>query len=287
MQKEITQRFIKCLHYLKDEKVIPSIRQFALSIDIHPQCISDIVTQKRVVNCDILNRSIQLYNVNPIYIFKGSGSMISDANESVHHDNGVVTVVTDNMGNERIVHVPFEAHAGYGNQMTDPVFMQELPSFTLPDSKYAHGTYRCFDVIGDSMEPTLFSGDKVVCSYIEQENWLKGIKNNYVYVVITQNDVYVKRVNNKLKESSQLLISSDNQFYEVQSIDIQDLVEVWQVSVKISQFMPSPNHVRNGLHHEVEGLKDTISEQSKLIQSLNKTVEKLLKQNRTSSFSRN
>ena len=286
MQKEITQRFIQCIQHLKDEKVIPSTRQFAISIGVHPQCISDIMTHKRAVNCDIIDKSVIHFDFSPEFIFKGTGTKICCDTKSGFGNSGILSVVTDNLGNERIVHVPYEAHAGYGNQMRDPVFMKELPTFSLPDSKFANGSFRCFDVVGDSMEPTLFSGDKVVCNYIEQENWFTNIKNNYVYVIITKNDVFVKRVNNKLKEAGQLFISSDNRFYESQNIDIIDLVEVWQVEVKISHFMPSPNNIRNGLHTEVDGLKETISEQSKLIQSLNKTVEKLLKQNRT-SLSRN
>ena len=44
--------------------------------------------------------------------------------------------------------------------------------------------------------------------------------------------------------------------------------------------MQSPNNIKNGLDKVVDNLKDTIHDQSKLIQSLNTTIEKLLKQNR-------
>lgn len=282
MQGEVTNRFIRCLNYLKENYRIPSYRQFAMAIDIHPQCISDILRGKREVNTDIVQKSVKHFNLNPIYIFTGAGPFqLDDDNQRQEAVSPVVTIVTDPMGDERIVHVPVAAQAGYGSQLNDPVFFEDLPTFSLPGNKFRSSTHRCFDVAGDSMEPTLYSGDKVVCSFIEPENWLTDIRNNYVYVLITQSSVVVKRVENKLKNEGVLALISDNSFYEPYEIELKDLLEVWMVSVKISPFMASPSNVRNGLHNEVDILKNTIADQTKLIQSLNNTVEKLLRQNRS------
>lgn len=281
MQGVITERFINCLNFLKQSKRIPSSRQFAIAIDVHPQCISDIITGKRKINIEIIAKLIKVFDIDPDFIFQGKEPMIKGSNEeNTPLVDPVISIVTDRDGEERIVHVPFVAQAGYTEQMHDPVFMQELPTFNLPGDRFKNGTFRCFDIAGDSMEPTLFSGEKLVCSFVEKDNWVNGLRDNYVYVIVTEGSVVVKRIINKIKTDAYLLLRSDNNFYEASELNISEVKEIWQVTYKISPFMPSPTNIRNGLHQEVDSLRDVIAEQSKMIQSLNGTIEKLLKQNR-------
>lgn len=284
MKSEVTIRFLDCLNHIKNLEITPSTRQFALKLDVHPQCISDISTGKREVNSDIIHKAVKEWNFNPSFIFTGKGDYLISDDLDLQRNKPILTVVTNNEGDERIIHVPIEAQAGYRNQMMDPVYVQDLPSFSLPDQKYLHGTYRCFDINGDSMEPSLYGRDKVVCEFLEQENWMSGIKNNHVYVIITKDDILVKRVQNELKSKGQLTLISDNTFYDSYTVEINELVELWQVSAKISQFFPSPKNLRNSFSAEVNSLKDTITEQSKMIRSLNSTIEKLLKQSRISKI---
>ena len=63
----------------------------------------------------------------------------------------VLTIVTNAQNDDRIVHVPVPAQAGYASEISNPTFIQDLPSFTLPDYKYKVGIHRSFDISGDSM----------------------------------------------------------------------------------------------------------------------------------------
>lgn len=284
MQKKISSRFIECVRILKERKLIPSTRQLAISIDVHPQCISDVMTGKREVNTGMIAKCVELYKMSPEYLFSGQGSRFSNSEKTTTNvvNDPILSIVTDQIGQERIVHVPVSAQAGYGNQLHDPVFMQELPTFTLPDPRFSNGTYRSFDIHGDSMEPTLYNGDKVVCSFVDPDDYYNSLRDNYVYVVITKSGVVVKRLQNHLKTQGTLSLISDNSYYDRYQVEAEEISEIWQVTLKISPFMPSPRHARNALHQEVDILKETITDQSRMIKSLNATVEKLLKQNRTS-----
>ncbi|MBT8229589.1 MAG: peptidase S24 [Bacteroidia bacterium] len=283
MHNQVSKRFIECIKVLKKEGDVRSFRQFAIAIDIHPQCISDVITGKREVSVDMISKSLQHFNINPNYLYTGKGAMILDENETsiIAPVDPVITIVTDQSGNERIVYVPVAAQAGYGQSLHNPEYIRALPTFTLPGSSFQHGSFRCFDVAGDSMEPTIFSGEKLICSFVEKEDYFRGIKDNYVYIIITRSGVLVKRVQNMLKQNGQLMLVSDNSYYTPYAVELDDITEVWKVTHKISVFMPSPKHIRHAFHTEVDLLKDTISDQSKLIRSLNATVEKLLKQNRS------
>jgi len=281
MQSKLTERFIECMNLVKKNNSIPSTRQLASTINVHPQCLSDISTGKRSFNTDIMRKFADVYPVDCNYIMTGKGQPMFDLNpQPATNADGIIAVVTDESGNERIVHVPYAAHAGYVDQFLDPVYLKDLPTFSLPDTRFSSGTHRCFEVAGDSMEPSLFTNEKVVCSFIEPENWKGNIRNNYVYVLVTETGIIIKRVLNNIKSQNEILIKSDNTFYDAYAMPVSELKEVWQVTYKISPFMPSPSNIRNALHKEVDILRTTINEQSKMIQSLNSTIEKLLKQNR-------
>jgi phage repressor protein C with HTH and peptisase S24 domain len=270
----VTQRFVKCHNILKDENRVRSSRQFALSLDYLPQSLSEILKGRRDVTIELLRKAVKQYKINPVYIFTGEGPMFMS--EEGDDNFRILSIVTNTDDDERIVHVPVPAQAGYAADMSDPTFIQELPTFSLPDYKYKVGTHRAFDVAGDSMEPTLFEGDKVVCSYLEPTLWESSIKDNYVYVVVTRADVVVKRVTNFIREEKCIELRSDNTYYEPYRANLGDIREIWYVRAKISPFLPSPQNIKRYLQEEMQGLKETIRQQGELISQLNETVRQIL-----------
>ena len=274
MNSVVTQRFINCHNKLKKDLRIRSSRQFAIALDYLPQSLSEILKNRRDVTIELLRKAIEVYKINPVFLFTGEGPMFMK--EEDHKNFRVLTIVTDSKNDERIVHVPIPAQAGYASESNDPTFIQDLPVYTLPDYKYKVGTHRSFDVAGDSMEPTLFEGDKVICSYLEPTLWENSIKDSYVYVVVTKGDVLVKRVHNKIKEDKSLLLISDNNYYEPYVVKITEIKEIWYVRAKISPFLPSPQNIQNMLRGEMDDLRKTIEQQSGIIENLYKTIEQLV-----------
>jgi phage repressor protein C with HTH and peptisase S24 domain len=271
----VTQRFIACHNKLKKDGRVRSSRQFAIALDYLPQSLSEILKLRRDVTIELLRKAIDKYKMNPVYLFTGDGPMFMK--EEDHRNFRVLTIVTDTQNDERIVHVPMPAQAGYASEECDATFIQELPAYTLPDYKYKVGTHRSFDVSGDSMEPTLFEGDKVVCSYLEPNLWLSSIKDSYVYVIVTRGDVLVKRVQNRLKDQQRLLLISDNGYYEPYEMLAKDIREIWYVRAKISPFLPSPHSIKNMMREEVGDLRTTLQQQSNIITELYNTIETLVR----------
>ena len=276
MANIVTQRFIKCHDKLREENRVRSSRQFALALDYLPQSLSEILKGRRDVTIELLRKSVEVFKINPVYIYTGEGPMFMTDED--HKGFRVLTIVTNSVDDERIVHVPVPAQAGYAGEIPDPAFVQELPTFSLPDYKYKVGTHRSFDVAGDSMEPTMFEGDKVVCSFIEPTLWESSLKDNYVYVFVTRGDVIIKRITNFIKQDKEILLISDNEFYEPYRMSIGDIREIWYVRARISPFLPSPQNIQSYVRKEVGELKSTIKEQTRLIRNLNTTIEQLLSQ---------
>ncbi|MCZ2101219.1 MAG: LexA family transcriptional regulator [Chitinophagales bacterium] len=274
----VTKRFVSCIEYLREQNRVKSIRQFALQVEYHPQNLSDIMKGKRDVTLELLHNSIETFNINPSYIFSGQGDMFTDTEDESPKEP------TFNHATDNILYIPAAAHAGYTDQYQDEVYLQDLIHFSLPDYKFQHGNYRCFDIVGDSMEPVLFAGDKVVCSLVDSNNYYSSIRNNLVYVIVLENAIVVKRVKNMVRECGKLELISDNSFFDPYPIDISEVKEVWHVEVKISAFLPSPNNIRNSFHEEMDDIRSTMDKQSRNIAVLNQTIEKLLKQNRSALY---
>jgi hypothetical protein len=273
MNNVVSQRFIKCHNKLREEKRVRSSRQFALSLDYLPQSLSEILKGRRDVTIELLRKAIATYKMNPVYIMTGDGPMFMT--EETNQSFRVLTTIQTPNEDELIVHVPLPAQSVYASELGDPSFVQDLPTYSLPDYKYKVGTHRSFDVPGDSMEPTLFEGDKVVCSFLEPTLWESGIKDNYAYIIVTRSDVAIRRVRNFISENKELELFADNNFYEPYRVSLSDLREIWYVRARITPFLPSPQNIQRYVQDEMKELKETIAAQTKLINRLSAAVDRL------------
>lgn len=271
MSKEVTDRFARCIEALRDNNKIRSVRQFALGLDYHPQNMSDIMRGKRDATVELLRNCIEKYHVNPLYIFTGRGDMfLNPDNEN-----------PDNLQNKKgnIVYVPRPAYAGYADQFHDDVYMEEMETFTLPEYRGQRGTYRCFDVEGESMEPTLHSKDKIVCSLVDAHSYINSIKSNHVYVIVTLGDVVVKRVVNHIRQKGTIQLISDNDHFKPVELPVNEIKEVWKVEVQISPFRSVQKSVHSDENPEVSDLKLKLDRQTEELNKIYQALEKLSSQN--------
>lgn len=133
-------------------------------------------------------------------------------------------------GTNEIQMVPVKAAAGYLAGYADPGFIDELNTFTLP--MLAPGTYRAFEIIGDSMLPTP-SGSVIVGERVED---LEDVKANNTYIVISRKEgIVYKRVIKNAKSKNALTMVSDNPSYQPYQMDAEDVLEMWKASLVISK----------------------------------------------------
>lgn len=145
----------------------------------------------------------------------------------------VLVVTLDNQQRENIEFVPVKAAAGYLNGYADAEYVKELPRFSLP--MLPQGTYRAFEISGDSMLPIL-PGTIVIGEYVEK---VEAIKNGKTYVLVSKREgIVYKRVFNYISENGKLFLVSDNRQYAPYQIDAEDVTEVWVAKAYISVQFP-------------------------------------------------
>jgi phage repressor protein C with HTH and peptisase S24 domain len=175
-----------------------------------------------------------------------------------------LAVTVDRMGNDTILLVPIKAQAGYRQRYFDMEYIKELSSFTLPN--FNTGTYRAFEVEGDSMHPTIRHSDFVICSYVE--NW-EYIRPRHVYVIVTSEYVLIKRIVGDLKEKPAVELQSDNSYYPPFRLPIDEIKEVWQVrGILTTQIPANLYEVQERLVSMIETLGRNATDTQSLVKEL-------------------
>ncbi len=172
-------------------------------------------------------------NTKPNYKTEGKSdtlAVVSDVQYSYGTGQMPIIVTVDEAGEDNIVMVDAKAAAGYPKMAPEPTFIKQLPAFKLPGVAYKNGIFRAFQVDGDSMYDTLDHGDWVICRYIDR---LSDIREGYVHVLVTKEEICVKRLLNRVNERGKIVLISDNEDYPTREVDADEVSEIWLVKAKI------------------------------------------------------
>jgi transcriptional regulator with XRE-family HTH domain len=169
----------------------------------------------------------------------------------------VLAITVDKKDNENIEMVPVKAAAGYLAGYADPTYIKELNKFRLPF--LPPGTYRAFEIKGDSMLPVQ-PGSVIIGEYLD--NW-KNIKDGHTYIVLSKHDgIVFKRLFNQIEENGTLVLRSDNTSYPAYSIKVDEVLEIWKAVINISYLNKGSDlsfqnilHMMQELKNDVAGLK--------------------------------
>ena len=237
--------------------------QLASELAIKRSLIGSYEEGRAKPNYDVLSAISTLFKVSIDHLIKRDlrlterVSIFSDEQLDIVGKNlRVLAITVDKKDNENIEMVPVKAAAGYLAGYADPTFIKELNRFRLPF--LPAGTYRAFEIKGDSMLP-LLPGSVVVGEYVD--NW-KNIKDGQTYIILSKHDgIVYKRVFNKVEEDGTLILRSDNTAYPAYPIRIEEVIEVWKAVLNIS-------HINKGNDLSYQNILN-------LMQELKKDVEVL------------
>jgi transcriptional regulator with XRE-family HTH domain len=210
--------------------------QFALKLGIKRSLVGAYEEGRAEPRLDLLQKMAELIGITVDALI---GSDITRADSSaVKPDKylrgkDVLVITVDEFKKDNIELVPHKAAAGYLNGYADSEYVKELPKFKLPI--LGHGTYRAFEISGDSMLP-LMPGTIVIGEYIDD---LRDLKNGKTYVLVTKREgIVYKRAFNYIADTGKLFLVSDNRHYAPYQIDAEDVVEAWSAKAYISVQFP-------------------------------------------------
>ncbi|MEM9896604.1 MAG: LexA family transcriptional regulator [Bacteroidota bacterium] len=204
---------------------------FAKALDIKRPSVGAYEEGRADPRLDTLTKMADLFDVSVDQLINED---LTKGNRPPRQNVKVLAVTVDDADEEYIQLVPTKAAAGYTNGYADTDFLSELPRFHLPVLPKG-GTYRAFEISGDSMLP-IVSGSIVVGRYLEQ---LSDIKNGKTYVLVTKSEgVVYKRVFDYIEEKGKLFLVSDNKSFAPYELAPEEVTEIWEAKAYISVDFP-------------------------------------------------
>lgn len=168
-----------------------SLRKFSVMTGFEYTSLQNIVSGKsKNPSLDFYKKMLD-FGVNLVWLVTGSGDMFLSQKQKTEEKTFLIPLLDQRLS------------AGYGSDLPDtdePVSMIPVPDYLRPYKKDLAALY----VDGDSMEPTLYRGDLVVCdSY--------GWSGEGIYALQMNGNGYVKRLSSR---PGKLMIISDNKQYQ-------------------------------------------------------------------------
>ena len=201
-----------------------SVTKFALSIGVPQTTLSNMFNRDSTPKTELLNKIVEVHQVNPSYLLTGEGPMfagqevspLAPAPSMATYRGGGLRELQETLTEKLVPFLTQMVSAGPGEELLE--YEDSCGLICLPEAA-VKGELRALRVKGDSMEPTLRPGDIVVC---DQNGW----QGDGVYVIRDQDSAYVKRVR-RVREGLEVI--SDNTAYKPWQCPSEELVLVGRV----------------------------------------------------------
>jgi phage repressor protein C with HTH and peptisase S24 domain len=210
-------------------------QEFAKQIEISQSAVSQLLNGRTTMSLETLEKISNTYDVDCNWLVTGKGDAFKKGGTITRTGPDILSVTIERNNQPVVALVPVKAQAGYAAGRVDTQYMEDLPTVTIPSPQFRNGTFRAFEVEGASMEPTLYKSDIIICRFVEDIRWMRDM---YLYVVVVQGDVLVKRIYNRIRKDGTVILLSDNNFYPPMTLNADEIVEAWGVEARITSHFP-------------------------------------------------
>ena len=231
-------------------------QEFAKQINISQSAVSQLLNGRTTMSLETLEKISETYEVDCNWLVTGKGDAFKNGGTIVRTGPDILSVTVESNNQPVVALVPVKAQAGYAAGRIESQYLEELPTITIPSPQFRNGTFRAFEVEGASMEPTLFKNDLIICRFMEDFRWMRDM---YLYVIVVEGDVLVKRVYNRLRKDNTIILLSDNNYYPPITLTDRDIVEAWAVEARITSNFPP---ISEATHAQLKTVIDNMEAQA-------------------------
>lgn len=220
--------------------------QFALSLGITRELVNKIEKGKTKVSDNTILRLQKFVKERESEFYSQDATVIGQPVSSEVSSLPYHLQRREQKVERKTVWVPLvgvKAQAGYVKGYEQVDFIESLEKYSLPPGVHPGGAqWSYFEIDGDSMEPTFYSGDVILASMIHAEDW-QEIRNLNVYVILTADSLLVKRIIRK-SPREWILVSDNTEAYPHKTIPVSDVKELWTFRRHIHAKVPVPDHLQ-------------------------------------------
>lgn len=212
-------------------------RQFALSIDGDPSYLAKMEKGDKGISKTYLEKLEQKYRINREWLLYGTGEMYLNGQKVPYGTLANVSGANfrDQLRDKKntthpflVPLVPVKAQAGYAKNLYDMAYIEKLDTYPIVPGIDHHGAiWRYFQVSGKSMEDTFKEGQFLLTSQVLKEDW-KNIENFYVYVIVTNEGVMIKRIAKVKGKDYWAAISDNDAEFQQFKLPVSEVKELWK-----------------------------------------------------------
>lgn len=265
---------------------------FAEKIDVSSGRLSNILTGRNKPDSEFLEKIANSYKgqVNLSWLLTGEGepilrnvsspvaNILSEAQGS-YQRMGTIEQKQEKSSTIKIPILDIKAAASSHHIHFPQGYIEEKEVIMFPDNLLKRGRqYFAFEVMNDSMQPTLNPKDYVIACALMPGDY-PSIRNNAVYVIVSQDKgLRIKRIHNHLPQSGFLRCLSDNPTHQPYDVPFEEITQIYEVAGKISFTLPDePTNLYYHLYHSLEAKIESRFEtlQNKILSELKKVTERI------------
>ncbi|MEM9824714.1 MAG: LexA family transcriptional regulator [Bacteroidota bacterium] len=207
-RQELNRRFKEVyLHLVQSGEIIKSDRQksksaFAERLGTKGHIVDLYLNDKRTITYEQVKQLCAAYQVNEAFMFQGIGKPFERKKLPAPEEKLAMA-----LGINFSPNILFTSIEAFASNTVGVDLLEENERFHIPGVR---GDLVAFNINGDSMAPTILSGDMVICSPLEHK---EEMMDDEIYAVVTNQSVWVKRVVrcfDRLQRWTHLKLISDN-----------------------------------------------------------------------------
>lgn len=222
---------------------------FAQKLDITREVVNKMEKDRMKVSKRTATRLQKFLQEHPFGNFSGDVNILGKSSQTGEKKKPAIPF-RQQLLQEKNEATPFlvplvgiKAQAGYVKGFEQVDYMETLEQYSLPPGVNPIGAvWRYFEIDGDSMEPTFNSGDIVLATMVPHEDW-NDIKNFCVYVILTSDQLLIKRLYKK--SAAEWVLISDNEDVAPQVVLEKEAVrQLWLLRRHIRARVPQPKEFK-------------------------------------------
>jgi len=246
-------------------------RRFAQTIGVASGVVGDMLGQRKSKpGFDLISKILQAYpQIRAEWLMRGEGEMLkapTPPNTSALHSTKtgteprIIAIAEGENTAAPLYNIRTAANYkgdGLSQERPEPDGIISLPKWLL-----RNGNYAVFPVVGDSMEPTFYARDYVLCRFLPKTEW-NDLREDAVVVIVSESrGLQLKRLTFRMGEGY-VRCKSDNRQHPYYQLDLDDVLEVWRFEWRITSSAHNPTE---GLAERVSTVEETLEDMRALLE---------------------
>jgi signal peptidase I len=128
----------------------------------------------------------------------------------------------------------------------------------LPVAHLKGHNLRAFEVQSNSGYPAFLPGDVLIAEKLDPALGVKSISNGKFYVVVTKNNILIHKIDLNSLSKGYVNLYLDNKEEKITPIKLSEILEFWEVRLKVTRNIENENMTLNALLSEIKDIRQLL-----------------------------